>query len=81
MSRLEPASKSLSTALTFPAATAQWSGVFWCILSTTLREGLNFKRNPVGSGLSQNNKIPRSIREMNDLKGKLYTLVLRDLSH
>lgn len=50
-STLAPASSRMWAASTFPASTAQCSGVFLFTLSTALREALFLTRNFVGSGL------------------------------
>lgn len=50
-STLAPASSRMWAASTFPASTAQCSGVFLFTLSTALTEALFFIRKLVGSGL------------------------------
>lgn len=54
-STLAPASSRMWTASTFPASTAQCSGVFLFTLSTALTEALFLIKKLVGSGLGQNN--------------------------
>lgn len=54
-STLAPASSRMWAASTFPASTAQCSGVFLFTLSTALTEALFLIRKLVGSGLEQKN--------------------------
>lgn len=68
MSMLDPASKSKSTASIFPAITAQCNAVFFWTLSTALREGLNFRRNLVGSGLGEKQTQVTNQLEKRELK-------------
>lgn len=74
ISRLDPASSNTSTALTFPAITAQCKAVFFSILSTALTIGLNFTRKLVGSRLCENKNV--QIR-----KAKILQLLIRQYLH